>query len=55
MFYMNWNYLTLMLLVANLTNTKLCYKPEKWQALEHEYSSQSAQQELSNEYQHDRV
>ena len=48
--------LTLMLLVANFANTKWCKKTEKWlETLAHGYSSESAQWELSNEYQHDRV
>ena len=48
--------LTLMLLTAKLANTKLCKNPEKpLKPLANGYSSESAQQELSNEYQHDRV
>ena len=47
---------TLMLLTAKLANTKLCKNPEKpLKPLANGYSSQSAKQELSNEYQHDRV
>ena len=50
------NGLTCMLLVANLANTKWYKKPEKMtETLAHGYSSESAQRELSNEYQHDRV
>ena len=47
--------LTLIVLVANLANTKRCknlendWNPGIW------YSSESTQRELSNEYQHDRV
>ena len=45
-----------MLLKAKLANTKLCKNPEKTlKPLANGYSSESAQQELSNEYQHDRV
>ena len=45
-----------MLLPANFANTKLSKKPKKWVKNQaHEYSSESTQQELSNEYQHDRV
>ena len=48
--------LTLMLLTAKLANTKLCKSPENpLKPLANGYSSESAQQELSNEYQHDRV
>ena len=50
--------LTLMLLVANLAHTKRMnmFKPEKMtETLAHTYSSESAQQELPNEYQHDGV
>ena len=44
--------LTLMLVVANLANTKWCKKPENdWNPK----SSVITQLELSNEYQHDRV
>ena len=43
--------LTLMLLVANLANTKWCKNPEKPLKLWH----MGTQQELSNEHQHDRV
>ena len=47
---------TLMLLKAKFANTKLCNNPEKpLNPLANGYSSESAQQELSNEYQHDRV
>ena len=50
------NPLTLMLLTAKLAKTKLCKNPEKpLKPLANGYSSESAQQELSNEYQHDRV
>ena len=45
-----------MLLVANLVNRKWCKKPwQKTETLAHGYSSESTQQELSNEYQHDKV
>ena len=44
-----------MLLVANLANKKLCTKLELTETLAHGYSSESTQQELSIEYQHDRV
>ena len=48
--------LTLMLLTAKLAWTKLCKNPEKpLKPLANGYSSESAQQELSNEYQHDRI
>ena len=48
--------LTLMLLVANSTNTKMMQKNWKmFETLAHGYSSESIQQELSNEYQYDRV
>ena len=48
--------LTLMLLVANLGDTKLCEKSGKMtETLANGYSSESTPQELSNEYQHDRV
>ena len=48
--------LTLMLLVANLADTKWCKKSWKLtETLANGYSSESAQRELSNEYQHDRV
>ena len=48
--------LTLMLLVANLANTKRCKKPRKiTETLANGYSSESTQRELSNEYQDDRV
>ena len=48
--------LTLMLLVANLANTKGCKKPEKiTETLANGYSSESTRRELSNEYQDDRV
>ena len=47
---------TLILLVANLANRKLCKKHEKMtEMLAYGYSSESTQRELSNEYQHDRV
>ena len=43
-----------MLLVANLAKTKLCKKHEKFtETLAHGYSSESAQRELSHEYQYD--
>ena len=49
-------FLTIMLLVANMANTKWCKKTEKMtETLAHGYSSESTQQELSNEYQHDMV
>ena len=45
-----------MLLTAKFTNTKRCKNPEKTlKPLANGYSSESAQKELSNEYQHDRV
>ena len=45
-----------MLLTAKLAYTKLCKNPEKpLKPLANGYSSESAQQELSNEHQHDRV
>ena len=45
-----------MLLTAKLAYTKLCINPEKpLKPLANGYSSDSAQQELSNEYQYDRV
>ena len=45
-----------MLLMVKLTNTKLCKNPEKpLKPLANGFSSESAQQELSNKYQHDRV
>ena len=48
--------LTLMLLTAKLANTNLCKDSEKLlKPLANGYSSESAQQELSNEYQRDRV
>ena len=47
--------LTLMLVVANFANTKWCKKANMTETLAHGYSSESAQQELPNEYQHDRV
>ena len=48
--------ITLMLLVANLANTKCCKKPIKMtESLAHMYSSKSSHRELSNEYQHDRL
>ena len=48
--------LTLMLLTAKLASPKSCKNPEKpLKPLANGYSSESAQQELSNEYQHDRV
>ena len=48
--------LTPMLLVANLANAKWYKNPEKnTETLANGYSSESTQQELSNEYQHDRV
>ena len=49
-------FLTLMLLTARLAKTQLCKNLEKpLKPLANGYSSESAQQELSNEYQHDRV
>ena len=47
--------LTLMLLVANLANTKWRERPENWLKPWHMGTHLSAQWELSNEYQHDRV
>ena len=48
--------LTLMLLVINWANTKWCKKSLKdTKTLAHGYSSESAQWDLSNEYQHERV
>ena len=48
-------HLSLMLLVANLVNTKWCNKPEKkTETLANGYSSESTQRELSNENQPDR-
>ena len=49
--------LTLMLLVANLVIIKLCKKRRKKMTgiLVHGHSSESAQRELSNAYQYDRV
>ena len=45
-----------MLLVANLAITKLWEKAERMtETLAHGYSYESTQQELSNEYQFDRV
>ena len=45
-----------MLLVANLINTNWYKNGTKMtETLPHGYSSDSAQRELSNEYQHDRV
>ena len=45
-----------MLLVANLANTKTCKKPRKiTETLANGHSSESTRQELSNEYQDDRV
>ena len=45
-----------MLLMANFANTERRRKAEKkTETLEHGYSSERSQQELSNEYQHDRV
>ena len=54
--YMLKSYLTLMLLVSNLTNAKRCKKSWKMtETLARGYSSESRQQELPNEYQLDRV
>ena len=49
--------LTLILLVANLTNTKSCKKNLKndSETLKHGYSAESALGELYTEYQYDRV
>ena len=48
--------LTLLLLLANLTNTKWCKKLVKLtETIANGYSSESTQQELSNEYQHNKV
>ena len=45
-----------MLLVADLANTKWYQKSEKMiKTLAYEYSYESTQLELSNEYQHDKV
>ena len=42
--------------MANLANTKMMQKNLKiTQTLAHGYSSESIRQELSNEYQHDRI
>ena len=50
------NTLILMLLVANLANTKIMQKSWKiTKTLANGYSSGSIHRELSNEYQHDRV
>ena len=46
---------TLMLLVANLTNTKWWNALKMTETLAHGYSSESTQKELSNGYQHGRV
>ena len=52
----NLIHLTLMLLVANLANTKRCKKTRKiTETLANGYSSESTRRELSNEYQDDRV
>ena len=48
--------ITLMLLVASLTKTKWRKKPkEMTESLTQRYSSESTQQKLFNEYQHDRA
>ena len=48
--YLDQDILTLMLMVANLTNTKCCKKSEKMaETLANGYSSESTQRELSNE------
>ena len=48
--------LTLMLLAANLANTKLYKEPAKMtETLAYGYSSDRFQQELSNEYENERV
>ena len=48
--------LTLMLLVANLANTKRCKILRKMsETLAHGYSSESTQRKLCHEYQHDSV
>ena len=45
-----------MLVVANLANTKLCKQPVLMtETMAHGYSSESTQQDLFYEYQHDRV
>ena len=50
------SFLSLRLLVANLANTKCCKKLKRMtQTLVNGYSSDSTQQELSNENQHDRI
>ena len=55
-FHRKQEYLTRMLLVANLVRAKLCEKSRKMtETLANWYSSDRAQQELSNEYQQDRV
>ena len=41
--------------MANLANTKWCKTWQMIETLANGYSSESAQQELSNEYQNDRV
>ena len=52
---MTIEYAVLTLSAAYLVNTKLCKKPENYQTLVNGYSSEITQQELSNEYQRDRV
>ena len=47
--------LTLMLVVANLPIQNHAKNLKKTETLAHGYSSESTQQELFNEYQHDRV
>ena len=52
----NQCHLTLMMLVANFAKYKMMQKTWKiTETLAYGYSSESAQWELSNEYQHDRV
>ena len=48
-------FLTLMLLVTNLADTKCCKKKEMTETLANGYSYESTQQELSSEYPHDLV
>ena len=49
-------YITLILLVANLVNTKYCKKsPKITNTLTHVYSVVSSQPEFSYEYQHCRI
>ena len=51
-----WGILTLMLVVVNLANTKLCKSPETMpETLAHWYSFESTRRKISNEYQPDRA